>query len=674
MERNMRELVDLLNKYAYEYYVLDSPTIADVEYDRLYDELARLETETGETLFDSPTKRVGGELLKEFVPYTHRRRLYSLDKCQSKEELSAWQSRVVKSLGYMPECSVEYKFDGLTINLTYEDGRLVKGATRGDGVKGEDVTEQVKTIKSVPLTIPFKGVCEVQGEGIMRLSELKKYNEKAKEPLKNARNGAAGAIRNLDPKVTAQRNLDVICYNVGYIEGKEFESQKEMIEFLRENKFKISEYTYYASSGEKIGKAVDEIEEKRESLDFLIDGAVIKICDTEIRDNLGYTEKFPRWAVAYKYKAEEATTTVKDVRWQVSRTGKLNPLAIVEPVDLGGVTVSKATLNNYEDIIRKDIKIGSRVFIRRSNDVIPEILGIAEHTENSRDIEKPTVCPHCGSKVVEDGAFLRCSNVENCAPMRISQISHYASKDAMDIDGLSDKTVELLYNNVQFITIHENFTPERSEDGIDNDLQNKPYFRTISDIYRLKEENLIGLDGFKDKKVSNLLNAIEKSKNAKLDRFLYALGIPNIGKKSARELAERFISLSTVMKASVDEIVSIEDFGAIMAESVRKFFDDGNNVKLIEELVALGVMVSDVEINEGELSGVNAVLTGSLKTLKRSQAEAMIKEKGGKVASSVSKSVNLVIVGEDAGSKLEKAKKLGIKIITEDEFLELVGK
>ena len=646
MQDRMRELVDILNKYAYEYYVMDNPTVADVEYDRLYDELVALEKSTGVTLVDSPTKRVGGELIKEFSPYTHRHRLYSLDKVQSIDEFRAWQDKIEKALGYMPECSIEYKFDGLTINLTYENGVLVTAATRGNGVQGEEVFEQVKTIKSVPLTIPFNGVCEVQGEGIMRLSVLEEYNKTAKEPLKNARNGVAGAIRNLDPKETAKRKLDIMCYNVGYIEGERFETQHEMIDFLARNKFKISDFTRYTSNKEEMVDAINEVENRRPDLDFLIDGAVIKICDLGIREKLGYTEKFPRWAIAYKYKAEEVTTTVKDVIWQVSRTGKLNPLALVEPVELGGARVSRATLNNYGDILRKDIKIGSRVFIRRSNDVIPEILGIAEHTKDSRDIEKPTVCPFCGGEVVEDGAFLRCTNVEHCAPRRISMIAHYASKDAVDIDGLSDKTIELLYNTTNM--------------------------RDICDIYRLKAEDLVGLDSFKDKKISNLISAIDRRRTVPLDRFLYGIGIMNIGKKSSRELAEKFVSLESVMNSSREEILTIPDFGEVMADSVVSFFEDETNRAMIDSLRELGVTVEDMKVNEGIFTGYNVVLTGSLTSLKRSEAEAIIVARGGKTASSVSKSVNLVIAGAEAGSKLDKANKLGIKVISEQDFLDML--
>ncbi len=426
MER-MQQLVKQLNEYAYRYYVLDDPVVSDGEYDRLYDELVALEKETGVVLPDSPTIRVGDKPLSKFEQVVHRGKLFSLDKCQSKQEMRAWLDKLSAG-GKMPLCSVEYKFDGLTINLTYENGVLTRAATRGNGEIGEEVTLQVRTIKSVPLSIPYKGIIEVQGEGIMTLSALAAYNAREDvTPLKNARNGVAGAIRNLDPKVTADRKLDMICYNVNYIDKGNFPDGKTMLAFLKENNFKLSDYCKYCSTPEEVMDALDEIEAKRDSLDFLIDGAVVKVDNTAMREELGYTQKFPRWAMAYKFAPQEATTTVRDVIWQVSRTGKLNPLAVLDPVDLAGVTVSRATLSNISEIKRKDIRIGSRVFIRRSNDVIPEITGIAEHTPNSREIVPPAKCPACGAPVVNDGIFIKCSNTRACANTIISALSHFAS-------------------------------------------------------------------------------------------------------------------------------------------------------------------------------------------------------------------------------------------------------
>ena len=642
----MRELVDKLNRYAYQYYVLDEPTIADVEYDRLYDQLLAMEKESGIVLADSPTVRVGGQPLSKFESVRHLGRLYSLDKCQSKEELRAWLEKLKNADGKLPTCSLEYKYDGLTINLTYENGELVRGATRGNGVEGEDVTAQVKTIKSVPLKIDYKGVLEVQGEGIMRLSELEKYNAKeCVTPLKNARNGVAGAIRNLDPKVTAERNLEVNVYNVNFID-KPFESGSDMIEFLRDNKFRVSGKFELYNDIDDIIAGVDAIGESRDSLDFLIDGAVIKVDDVATRERLGFTEKFPRWAMAFKYPAQEATTIVKDVVWQVSRTGKLNPLAILEPVELAGVTVSRATLNNYSEILRKDIKIGSRVFVRRSNDVIPEIMGVAEHYPNSREIDKPTVCPACGSPVEWQGAFVKCTNYKNCVPAVVSALTHFVSKEAMNIEGLSEKTIETLM-----------------EEGV---------LGSFVDIYRLEAEDFEGIEGFKETKINNILTAIDNSKNTTLSRLIFALGIANIGKKASKQLAEKFGSMENIQKASLEELTSIEDFGEIMAKSVIDYFANQEHVKAIEELYTLGVKIKEEEKRSGVMTGYVVVLTGSLPTLKRSQAKQLIEEHGGKTADSVSKAVNLVVAGEDAGSKLDKATKLGIKIIDEAQLLSMI--
>ncbi len=644
--KRMAELVEMLNEYAYQYYTLDNPTVADVEYDRLYDELVELEKQLGYALDNSPTKRVGDVTLKGFNTVRHLGRLYSLDKCQSKESLSAWLNKLIKFCGYMPKCSLEYKFDGLTINLLYNEGKLQRAATRGNGIDGEEVTEQVKTIKCVPLSIDYKGAVEVQGEGIMRLSALEKYNsQEGVTPLKNARNAVAGAIRNLDPKVTASRKLEVICYNVNYIE-KDFEKGSDMIDFLSRNKFKISDKFDIYGDKESLIDDVDRIANKRDSLDFLIDGAVIKVDDTSIREQLGYTEKFPKWAVAYKFPAQETTTTLKDVIWQVSRTGKLNPLALLEPVDLAGVTVSKATLSNISEIKRKDIKIGSRVFIRRSNDVIPEILGIAEHTANSKDVEKPTVCPACGAPVIEEGVFLKCSNAKNCAPAIVSAMSHFASREAMDIDGLSEKTLETLYNEGKL--------------------------NHFVDIYKLKPEDFDGIEGFAEKKVSNLLSAIEKSKNTTLDRLIFALGIPNIGKKASKQLSDEYKTLDGVMNATYDDLISLEDFGDIMANGFVQYWADEKHKADIEDLIASGIKIQEKSIKQGSLTGKKVVLTGSLPTLKRSQAKKLIEDNGGEVSESISKTVNLVVAGEDAGSKLAKAQKLGIEIIDEATLMSLI--
>lgn len=641
-DERMKELVKLLNKYAYQYYVLDEPTVADVQYDALYNELSALEKETGIVLPDSPTRKIGGDPIKEFAPHKHIKKLYSLDKCNSYDELREWSEKIKK---VAPDAvyTLEYKLDGLTLCLTYENGYFKGAATRGNGEVGEDVTAQVSTIKSIPLSVPYKGVFEAQGEGIMRLSALKKYNETAAEPLKNARNGVAGAIRNLDPKVTASRNLDIIFYNVNYIEDENIASQRENIDFLKRNSFK-TDMLFVTSDIEEIIKKIDSVD--RKSLDFLIDGMVIKVDDSALRERLGYTDKFPRWAIAYKFEAEETTTILEDVQWNVGRTGKLTPLAILEPVELCGATIRRATLNNYDDIQRKKVKIGSRVFIRRSNDVIPEILGVSEDN-GGKEIPVPTVCPACGSDLVRDGAHIYCPNEGDCPPQIIGRLTHFAEKDCMDIRGVSEKSIEGLHEKL----------------GV----------RFPTDLYSLTRDDLARLDGFKDKKIDNFLASVEKSKSVPLDRFINALGIENIGKKSARDLAERFGSISELMKADETTLVEVDEIGDIVAESITSYF--GKHGWLIEKFKEIGIdpKFNVVKLTGGVLTGKKLVLTGTLPTLTRTEATELIEKAGGTTSSSVSKSTDYVLAGENAGSKLDKARSLGVKIITENELLAMIN-
>jgi DNA ligase (NAD+) len=642
----MRELVDLLNKYAYEYYTLDEPTVSDKEYDELYDELVLLEQMTGEVLPDSPTRRVGDQISKKFEQHNHKNRLYSLDKAQSAASLKDFFARLEKKFGHLPALTIENKFDGLTLALTYKNGLLVTGATRGNGVTGENVTAQIRTINTVPLKISYKGEIEITGEALMRYSAFREYNEKAERPLKNPRNGAAGAIRNLDPRITASRRLDFVAYNINYCGEEKFFSQSEMNKFLSDNGFLTDAAFTLIKSEEKAFEALERIDKGRAQLDFMTDGAVFKLDNLELRKELGETDKFPRWAIAYKFSAEESTTILKDVIWRVSRTGKLNPLAVLEPVELMGATVSRATLNNYADIIKKDVKIGSRVFIRRSNDVIPEITGVAEHYSHSRDIEKPAFCPGCKGAIRESGPFIYCTD-EECAPKTISALIHFASKPCMDIEGLSEKTLEQLFNDLNII---------------------RPY-----QLYDLTKEELLQLEGFKDKKADNLLEAIEKSKHTTLDRFICALGIPNIGKKASAQLVKSLGSLNAIMQASAEELTAIPDIGEITAAGVVEFFASDENKELIEKLLQKGIeFAADAQPQSGAFSGKKVVLTGSLTSYTRSQAAELIESLGGEVADSISKSVNLVIAGENAGSKLDKANALGIAVIDEETFLSMV--
>lgn len=643
----MRELVDILNRYAYEYYVLDAPTVTDAQYDKLYDELKELERESGTVLFDSPTRRVGGEPVKAFARHEHIARLYSLDKAVTEDELDAFFARVSKICGET-EYTVEYKFDGLTMCLTYEDGKFVRAATRGNGVVGEDVTAQVLTIRSYPLSIPYKGVLEAKGEAVIRLSVLEKYNETAAEPLKNARNAAAGAIRNLDPAVTAARKPEILFYDVNYMSEGGVSSQEEAVKFLEEQGFKTFHHTKLCKTPQEVKDAIAEIDMTRKKIDVLTDGAVVKVNDYAAREKLGFTDKFPRWAIAFKFEAEEAVTTVRKVIWQVGRTGKLTPLAEVDSVELAGATVRKATLNNLGDIRRKDIKIGSKVLIRRSNEVIPEILGAYEHTGKSVDIAPPQTCPYCGSPVREEGANLFCTN-KNCRPRIAAQLANFASKGAMDIEGFSEMTAYLLYDEL----------------GV----------RHFSDLYFLDKDKLSKLEGFGEKKIKNLLSAIAASKNVPLDRFLFALGTDGIGKVASKDLAERFQSVEALSKATAEELVEMEDIGEKTASNIVNWFADEENRAELSRLFSAGVKPFMKKIAAGGVfSGQNVVLTGTLSRFKRSEAQKLIEEQGGVNQSAVTSKTTLVIAGESAGSKLDKAKDLGIRIIGEEEFLKILGK
>lgn len=640
------QLTKELSRLAYQYYTLSEPTVSDAEYDEMYDRLAAMERESGRVLPGSPTMRIGSQPLPGFEKHRHIAPLYSLDKAKTSGEVREFMDRVRRTdSGAL--FTLEYKFDGLTINLTYDDHRLVQASTRGDGEVGEGVLAQAATIKTIPMYIPFAGKMEVQGEAIMKLSALEKYNEKADEPLKNARNAAAGALRNLDPKETARRGLDAFFYNVGYIEGKEFDTHTEMINFLKENGFVVSDFERVYSEPEELLSALDEAEAKRDELDFLIDGMVIKTDDMSLRDELGYTQKFPRWAVAYKFEAQEMTTRVLDVNWDVGRTGKLTPVAILEEVEIGGASVKRATLNNYQDILRKRVKLGGRVFVRRSNDVIPEVLGSCEENDALGVPEMPTVCPACGTALEEIGPNLFCPNTLSCRPQLVAAIVHFASKGAMNIDGLSEKTAQLLFDKLEI--------------------------KDIASLYKLTKEQLLSLDGFLDKKAQNLMDAIERSKTPELDCFIYALGIQNVGKKTARDLAEKYGSMEALSAASADELAEIDGVGDVVAMGIVDFFASGQVRATLRELEELGVNPRQLEKKEGVFSGKTVVLTGKLTLFTRGQAQEKIESMGGSVGSGVTKATDLVVAGEKAGSKLAKAEKLGVKVINEAQFLELIG-
>jgi DNA ligase (NAD+) len=658
-EKRIEELINLINDLNYSYYTLDNPKLSDAEYDKLYDELLLLEGETGIIKQYSPTQRVGGHVLDKFEKHTHLGSLWSLAKSQNYEELLAWESRARKSIAdyneenqeQLPEplFIMEYKFDGLTINLTYRDGELVQAATRGNGTIGEVILEQVRTIKSIPLRIDYKGLIEIQGEGLMPHSSLEKYNETAAEPLKNPRNAAAGALRNLDPRVTSERNLTAFVYNIGYIEDKSFQTHRQVLDFLRANKLPVFPYEKEFHSMDDLIKEIERVKEERKTLDILTDGLVIKIDDIRTREVLGYTNRFPRWAIAFKFEAEETSTRLISVQWNVGRSAKVTPTAILEPVDIGGVTVQRATLNNYDDIERKGVRLNSRVLIRRSNDVIPEILGTLETDEETYLIEKPSHCPACHSELVQNGVHIFCPNSLSCKPQLVSRLVHFASRDAMNIEGFSEKTAEQLLEELNLTDLPE--------------------------LYEVTYDDLIKLEGFKEKKTNNLLEAIEESKDVTLASFIYALGINNVGIKTATDLANHYKSLDNIRNANYDELITVGEVGPIIAASIIEFFQDETIIAAVDKLLMEGVKPTfeQLEIQESIFTDKTVVITGTIEGLSRNEIKEIVEKMGGKVSSAVSKKTDFVIVGENPGSKHDKAVELGVRIIGEEELKQVIG-
>lgn len=659
-KKRIEELVEELNRYSYEYYTLDNPTVTDKEYDKKYDELKKLEAQENYVLPYSPTLRVGDVVLEGFNKYTHMGRLWSLDKAQSVSELEEWHNRNVKFVQEMrargenlPDLKyiLTKKFDGLTINLTYNnEGILQVAATRGTGEIGEEVTAQVKTIKSIPLKLNTTDVFEVHGEAVMTTEAFEEYNRTAKVPLKNLRNGAAGALRNLNVKETARRNLSAFFYDIGYKEGEQFTSYKQMMNYIKELGLPVDEYLKECYTMEDIEREIEYIRDIRFDLNYDIDGIVIAIDDMRTRELLGYTIKFPKWAIAYKFEAQEATTKLLDVEWNIGRSGRVAPTAILEPVELAGVTVQRATLNNMDDIERKGVKIGAEVFVRRSNDVIPEIMGVVEESlEGAKDIIPPTICPACGSHLVLNGAHYFCENTLSCKPQMVKSIVHYGSREAMNIEGFSEKTAEALFEKLNI--------------------------KSISELYTLTKEQLLTLDKFGDKKAQNLLDSIEKSKNCKLYAFIYALGIPNVGVKTAKDIVNEFKSLDNLKNATFEQLVNVPDVGDTVANCIIDFFKEEKVLKTINELLDLGVnpIYEESEIVESMFQGKTVVVTGTLNNYSRSSIKEKLETLGAKVSGSVSKKTDYVLAGAEAGSKLTKAIDLGVSVISEEEFENMIG-
>ena len=643
----MKKLIAEIEKHNYNYYVLDRPTISDAEYDKLYYQLVDLEKAAGFVLPYSPTQRVGDTVLDGFEKRRHEVQLYSLNKVRDFADLEKWVAEMKES-GNNTDFAVEYKFDGLNLVIEYNHGLFVSATTRGNGLIGEDVSQQVKTIRSVPLKINFQGRLIVQGEGMMTNKSFEKYNKTATEKLKNPRNGVAGAIRNLDVRETAKRNLDFFCYSILFCQDKEFNTQQQMHEFLIENGFQTGDYFKICDDVQQIIRCINEVDLVKNKLDVMIDGMVIKINKVAPRADIGFTAKYPKWAIAYKFVAQEATTLLKEVTWQVGRSGRVTPIAELEPVELAGATIRRATLNNIDDIRRKGVLENATVFVRRSNEVIPEIMGLAEKKEGSREIEIPSRCPSCNQPLTQKGPLLFCTNHSGCKDQVVDRIVHFASRNAFNIEGLSDKTVEAFYDVL----------------GL----------RNTSDLFTLTESDLQKLDNFKEKKASNIITSIQNSKNIDFSRFLFALGIPEVGVKTAKDLARKYHSIQEISLADKDGLLEIEDIGEVIADNIITFFQDRGNIEEINQLFEKGVRLQQAEQKQAndKIAGKTFVLTGTL-SRPRNEVESLIESLGGRTSGSVSKKTDFVLAGQSAGSKLDKAQALGVKVLSEKEFFDMIG-
>ena len=659
----IKNLQKTLNEYAYFYYVKDQPKVLDSEYDKLYQELVQLETQYPESITpDSPTQRIGGVILDGFEKAVHEVPLYSLNDAFSKEELEAFDARVAKALGhhnYSYEC--ELKIDGLSISLRYENGRFVRGATRGDGSVGENITENLKTVRSIPMTLPEPISIEVRGECYMPKESFMKLNEAREqeglETFANPRNAAAGSLRQLDTKVTAQRNLSTFLYTVAEFGPLEVATQEEALQALDRLGFKINPNRRICQTVDEIWEYITEYHEKRADLPYEIDGIVIKVNDLNLQDELGFTVKAPRWAIAYKFPPEEAETVIRDIEWTVGRTGVVTPTAVMDPVVVAGTTVSRASLHNMDYIEAKDVRLNDHVLIYKAGDIIPEVdHAIVEKREAaSTPYPKPTHCPVCGSELVhlEEEVALRCINPKCSAQMK-EGLSHFVSRQAMNIDGLGPKVIEQMYE--------------------------KELVKDVADLYYLTQEQLLTLDKVKEKSANNLLNAIEASKANSAERLLFGLGIRHVGAKAAKILLEHYETIENLSQAKAEDILNLHTMGETIANSLTTYFANDEVHELLAELKAAGVNLRYLGVTQAQLASVESpfkdktiVLTGKLTTYTRDEAKAKIESLGGKVTGSVSKKTDLVIAGADAGSKLTKAQSLGIEVWSEEQMVEALA-
>lgn len=653
----IKKLREEINYHNYLYYVKDAPVISDYEYDLLMQKLKKLEEEHPELITpDSPTQRVGGEVLPFFETVVHTVKMESLNDVFSKEEVFDFARKTENALGEEVEYVTEYKIDGLSVSLEYVDGVFTRGSTRGDGTVGEDVTANLKTIKSIPLSLKEKiPYLEVRGEVYMPKESFERLNEKCiqenKPTFANPRNAAAGSLRQLDSKITAQRGLDIFVFNIQQIEGKELKTHSESIEYLTYLGFKTIPIKKVHKSIESAFEEVLEIGKIRDSLPFEIDGAVIKVNNLDQRIRLGSTSKFPRWAVAYKYPAEQKVTKLLDIIINVGRTGSLTPNAVLEPVRIAGTTVSKATLHNFDYIRSKDIRIGDYVIVEKAGEIIPKVVSVVfeKRDGSERIFEMPKKCPACGADVIreEDEAVFRCQG-SSCPAQLARNIIHFASRPAMDIEGLGEAIVNLL---------------------IERNL-----IKSSADLYYLKKEDLLNLPKFKEKAASNLLNAIEKSKENELSNLLFALGIMHCGQRASKILADFYKDIDNIIKASPFEMMTLNEIGEKIAYSVANYFSQKQNIELIEKLKAAGVNTKSKaqDVSDKRFENMTFVLTGALSNFTRDEATKIIESFGGKVSSSVSKKTTYLLCGKEAGSKLDKAKDLGVTIIDEETFLNMI--